>query len=353
MQARDTFIVLACALLLAAAPARAQPLLDRSRLLDGGWIGQPWTLELRPAFRFARVGGGVRERTTFEAGLGLPAWTMAGARYAPGSPLVSGRPDEWELFGRWAALAIARGQPLDVTLHGGWNGAARSADAELHAARWLGPLRLQGAGRVFGDAFGSGETRAALAGGAVFMPLPRGLPLALAADAAAPLERREGEHIAWSVALNLGVSFSTHTVSAFATNTAGGTLQATSLGDRRTRWGLAFTAPVPVGQLLGLVASREQAMAAVETDAPPAAPAVASTIERYLFVENRIVVERGATVAWTNRDGVVHTVAADDGSWNSGAIQPDGDWRARFDEPGVYPFHCGPHPFMKGVVIVR
>ncbi|MGH7542680.1 MAG: plastocyanin/azurin family copper-binding protein [Gemmatimonadota bacterium] len=24
----------------------------------------------------------------------------------------------------------------------------------------------------------------------------------------------------------------------------------------------------------------------------------------------------------------------------------------RFDEPGRYPFHCTPHPFMKGVVIV-
>jgi len=187
----------------------------------------------------------------------------------------------------------------------------------------------------------------------VVMPSPRGLPLSVSADVAAPFGRADGERAAWSVALNLGMAFTTHSVSAFVTNSPSSTLHGTTRGDDRRRIGLAFTAPIPVGQLLGLVVPRERAMESVQTDASVTPGMFAADIERYLFVENRIVIDRGSTVEWTNRDGVVHTVDADDGSWRSGAIQPNESWRARFDEPGIYPYHCGPHPFMKGVVIVR
>jgi plastocyanin len=58
-------------------------------------------------------------------------------------------------------------------------------------------------------------------------------------------------------------------------------------------------------------------------------------------------------VEWKNDDPLAHTVTADDGSWDSGLIQPGATWRRTFDRPGTYPFHCTPHPFMKGVVVVR
>jgi plastocyanin len=67
----------------------------------------------------------------------------------------------------------------------------------------------------------------------------------------------------------------------------------------------------------------------------------------------RIQVAAGATVAWTNSDAMIHTVTSDDGRWSSGAIEPGATWRRRFDRPGTYAFHCTPHPFMKGVVVVR
>ena len=67
----------------------------------------------------------------------------------------------------------------------------------------------------------------------------------------------------------------------------------------------------------------------------------------------RIEVVAGATVVWTNSDAMVHTVTGDDGRWSSGAIEPGATWRRRFDHPGTYTFHCTPHPFMKGVVVVR
>jgi plastocyanin len=71
------------------------------------------------------------------------------------------------------------------------------------------------------------------------------------------------------------------------------------------------------------------------------------------FVPTRIEVSTGATLEWTNRDQLPHTVTADDGSWDSGPIAPGGTWRHTFDQPGTYAFHCTPHPFMTGVVVVK
>ena len=71
------------------------------------------------------------------------------------------------------------------------------------------------------------------------------------------------------------------------------------------------------------------------------------------FVPNRLGVSAGATVEWTNRDEVVHTITADDGSWDSGPIQPGATWRRTFDRAGEFAFHCTPHPFMVGRVVVQ
>ncbi len=49
----------------------------------------------------------------------------------------------------------------------------------------------------------------------------------------------------------------------------------------------------------------------------------------------------------------MHTVTADDGSWDSGDVQPGATWRRTFDRPGTYPYHCTPHPFMQAVVVVE
>lgn len=353
-------VVLTGALLLlfsGAEPAAAQTALQRSPLLAGGTVGLPWTLTVDPAFRFARDGGmaGVRQWTSFDAHLGLPAWTLAGARYAPQSAVAHGSPGEWEVYGRWAALAEARGAPLDVLLQLGFNGAATSADAELTVARWLGPLRLAGAGRVLGNAFGGGETGLAVAGGVVLFPHPRGVPVSLAADAATRVDRPagSGERAAWSVAVNVGIPYSTHTLSLFATNTRSGSLHGVTAGDGRVRAGLGFTVPIEVGRILGTVASREQGQRSVRPDVAATPAAVQTEIFRYAYPASRLTVERGTTIEWTNRDAVVHTVSADDGSWASGAIPAGEIWRARFDEPGIFTFHCGPHPYMKAVVIVR
>ena len=347
----------ACALLAAlAVPLHAQTTLDRTPLLSGGWVGLPGSLQVSTPFRFSGTDQpdlDVFVVPSFQFALGLPRWTLVGAQYAPQSQLAGGGEAEWEAFARWRPLAQQRGAPADVSLQAGYNGAAGSVDGELSAARWMGPLRVIGAARVFSDAWDSGEARGALAGGAVFYPLLRSMPIALAGDAAVLLDADDAEEIAWSAGVQVGIPYTVNTMSVFATNTGSGTLQGVTRGGRRTRWGLELTLPIPLGSFLGWYPSREQARRAVTPLPDPPSRAVQATIFRYAFVEDRIEIPAGTTITWTNRDAMVHTVSADDASFNSGAIQPGASWSATFSEPGTYPYHCGPHPFMKGSVIVR
>jgi plastocyanin len=149
------------------------------------------------------------------------------------------------------------------------------------------------------------------------------------------------------------VTYTTHTISAFVTNSASGTLQGRSRRADDVRVGVSFTAPIALARLIGRVAPREQGRRAVDVDAEPSPDAVPASIYRNAYVETRIVVPVGTTIEWLNSDRVVHTVTADDASWDSGAIRPGERWRASFHEPGLYTFHCGPHPFMRAVVVVR
>jgi plastocyanin/FtsP/CotA-like multicopper oxidase with cupredoxin domain len=70
----------------------------------------------------------------------------------------------------------------------------------------------------------------------------------------------------------------------------------------------------------------------------------------------------GDTVIWTNNDGDVHSVTADDNSWDSSpgcpgnpgaCIQPGGAFSRTFPAAGVFTYHCKVHTGMKGTVTVN
>jgi hypothetical protein len=73
------------------------------------------------------------------------------------------------------------------------------------------------------------------------------------------------------------------------------------------------------------------------------------------FIPSTIVVVLGVnnTVVWTNTDTVQHTVTSDDGKFDSGLFGQGQSWNYTFTKPGTYPYHCIPHPFMRGTVIVQ
>ena len=125
---------------------------------------------------------------------------------------------------------------------------------------------------------------------------------------------------------------------------------------------VAARAAVPRPDSAPAAAARPAPAAATPTPARPAQqragpaqrPAVVTVVMRNTtFSPSRIQIRTGTTVVWRNDDQLIHTVTADNKSFDSGLIQPGRTYRRTFDRPGEYPYYCMPHPFMKGVVVVR
>jgi len=82
---------------------------------------------------------------------------------------------------------------------------------------------------------------------------------------------------------------------------------------------------------------------------------VATTVRlaAYKFGTDTVTISVGQAVRWVNNDPVEHTITFDGAEPGSPLIAPNGSFIHRFDKPGRYTYHCTPHPFMKGVVIVK
>ncbi|MGH9173504.1 MAG: hypothetical protein ACRD1H_04055, partial [Vicinamibacterales bacterium] len=99
------------------ASAHAQSVARRTPNIEGIWSTQPGRLHFHFLHRFAITDpplSKVLNSPTFLLAGGLPADIVLGARYASNSELVSGEPNEWALFGRWAPVLQDAGGPLDL-----------------------------------------------------------------------------------------------------------------------------------------------------------------------------------------------------------------------------------------------
>jgi plastocyanin len=341
------FLVLPVALL--APPALgAQSLLERPPNVSGDWTGAAGTLYFHFLHRFNRSGAPERKVgnvPTFLLGAGLPMRLFAGLNYSTNSTLAPRYPNEWELFGRWAPIAQDYGAPLDLGGQVGYNNAANGLDGEISAARWLGRARLLVAARALSDPLRTGHVRAAVAGGAVIRLGPF---VSLAGDVGALTSRDSAERVAWSAGLHLAIPLTPHTFSLQATNTLVSTLQGISRGTSDVRYGFEFTVPITLARYFG----RDRAPPATSAVQSPG-PVVRTSIKNITYLQPQLDVTVGTTVEWTNRDPLPHTVTAADRSFDSGLIQPGETYRRTFTQAGSYSFFCVPHPFMKGVVVVR
>ena len=89
--------------------------------------------------------------------------------------------------------------------------------------------------------------------------------------------------------------------------------------------------------------------------APPTAAGLPVVfIRKFAYVPATVHVQAGQSVAWVNceSDGTPHTATADNASFNSGVLNPDGVYIRGFPTSGTIPYHCDLHPFMKAAVIV-
>ncbi|SRR5712691_9539051 len=63
----------------------------------------------------------------------------------------------------------------------------------------------------------------------------------------------------------------------------------------------------------------------------------------FRFQPSEVHILPGQTVLWSNSDPVQHTVTADDGSFDSGLVDPGATFSMGFDAPGTYQYYCQPH----------
>src|SRR5215831_13070435 len=69
------------------------------------------------------------------------------------------------------------------------------------------------------------------------------------------------------------------------------------------------------------------------------------------FQPAELTVHPGETVEFKNEDIFAHTVTADDGSFDSGLIQPGSSWKMTVQKSGTIAYHCTPHPNMKAMLV--
>ena len=76
------------------------------------------------------------------------------------------------------------------------------------------------------------------------------------------------------------------------------------------------------------------------------------SIQDFFFSPDQMTVAPGTTVTWVNDGQQPHTSTADDGTWDSGTLQPGDDYSFTFDQPGTYTYHCSIHPDMTATITV-
>lgn len=85
---------------------------------------------------------------------------------------------------------------------------------------------------------------------------------------------------------------------------------------------------------------------------PPTDTGVVVVITDNQFTPASISVPAGRIVRWLNQGSQVHTVTANDASFNSGGIAAGGNFQRTFPAAGTFPYLCTIHAGMSGSVTV-
>lgn len=81
--------------------------------------------------------------------------------------------------------------------------------------------------------------------------------------------------------------------------------------------------------------------------------AVAIVIKDFAFTPASIEVPAGTVITFNNQDSTAHTATAQDGSFNSGNLNPGESYSITLDKPGTYVYNCSYHPNMTGTIVVK
>lgn len=352
-------IRLAVVLLCAASPLAGQSLMYRSPNLSGTWVPDPGVVQFDFVHRFyvgdAASGHFVLNYPTFTLATGLGRGLSVGAWFGTHSLAGTGRgavsTNETEVYARWRMWGGPEGTDgAHVAVTPAYDFLARSVDGELSLDYTRGPVTLEGAARVLSKPLGASTgARAAVAGGAV-VRLTR--VIALSGDVGSML----GPTVkaAWSAGLQFQIPGTPHTFALEVSTAQTSSIQGNSIGTVQTKkplYGFEFTIPLHLDRFAPWFHPHRGESAAGAANLPPAAATVEVTSMH--FRGDTVTVSAGQVVEWVNRDPLDHSVTLDDGSMASPLIHPGARFRIVFDHAGTFSYHCTPHPFMKGVVVVK
>ena len=114
----------------------------------------------------------------------------------------------------------------------------------------------------------------------------------------------------------------------------------------------AFAALIASASLAGCFSERVAGSNPPQGDLCEGTPANVIQIRNFAFVQSNLSVSPGTTVTWVNCDVETHTSTSDTGVWESGSLTPGSRFQRTFTAACSFPFHCTPHPSMKGTVVV-
>ena len=76
-------------------------------------------------------------------------------------------------------------------------------------------------------------------------------------------------------------------------------------------------------------------------------------IRDYQMDPGTLTVPVGTTVSFVNCGDDAHSSTSDGGVWDSGLMTKHVVFTRDFNAVGSFPFHCTPHPFMTGQIVVQ
>lgn len=88
------------------------------------------------------------------------------------------------------------------------------------------------------------------------------------------------------------------------------------------------------------------------------ADAVIVNIAKMKYETPEVTIKVGQTVTWINKEAMPHNVdfvkgVVGEAELKGAMLKKDQAYSVTFNEAGTYDYHCTPHPFMRGKVIVE
>jgi len=113
-------------------------------------------------------------------------------------------------------------------------------------------------------------------------------------------------------------------------------------------WITGLAMPLMIAMLLLLAGSPS-----ISANDQPSAANAEVKIDNFSFSPETVTIPVGATVTWTNRDDIPHTVVSTDGVFKSKVRDTDEKFSYTFTKAGTYAYFCSVHPKMTGKIVVQ